>query len=343
MEKVSHHYVPQFYLKNFSVNKKSIGLYNLKNRLHIENASIKKQACKDHLYGKEDTLENLFMDIENHASTIIKSIIRTHKLPHPESEDYDLLLFFLLLSEARNLKNADSVDNIVDVTSKLMLSMDKSGNIPSDMIDNFKVSLDIPNLLSLGAVAKSYRIIFDLKCTLLINKSDKQFITSDNPLVRYNQMYVVRRYKLRGYGLGSVGLQLFFPISPNICICLFDSNLYDYVPDSQGNIIINKGKHVDELNKLIYLNSYQSIFFNNFLQAQYVQRIVSTKHTTNNVNDEVTILGEEGKNQLLVISSRQVNEKINLPMFRIKQTFLKMPLPAHMGGPVRPYAIPFFK
>ncbi|GIP08223.1 hypothetical protein J1TS5_03930 [Paenibacillus macerans] len=347
MEKVSHHYVPQFYLKNFSSNRKSIGLYNIKNNLYIKDASIKKQACKDYLYGKDDELENLFMDLESYAAIILKNIITNRKLPRQNSEEYDTLLFFLLLSEARNLKNADSTDNFVDVTSKLMLSMDKKYRIPKDFINKVNISLEIPNLYSIRTVAENFRILYDLKCTLLINKSDRQFITSDNPLVRYNLMYVVRKYKLRGYGLGSMGIQLFFPISPEICICLFDSNLYDFRHDNQGNIVISKGKHIDELNKLFYLNSYRSIFFHNSIQSQYIRRIADKNiHTTGEVKEEITILPSQREDRdgyIIWLSPRQVNVKINLPMFNINRNFIKMPLPGHMAGPIRPYARAFLR
>lgn len=344
MEKVSHHYVPQFYLRYFSANSKSVGLFIIEKNKYIKEASIKKQACKDHLYGEDDSIENMFMELESHASVCIRRIIETRRIPDRTSPDYEILLFFILMSEGRNLKSADSANNLTDVLMKQIMKMDKSHNFSREEIEEITLSMDIPNLMTLQATAKSYQVLFDLKCVLIVNKTDRQFITSDNPLVRYNQMYVLRNYRLRGYGLGTMGLQLFFPISPKLCICIFDDVMYEYEKNNEGNIEVAKSKHIDEINRLIYLNSYKNLFFNNSVKESYMYKIVgSSKHTTAEIHKEVTIWGPEGAEQLIAISPRQVSERINLPMFRINRNLLKMPLPAHMGGPIRPYAERFMQ
>ncbi|NLO82232.1 MAG: DUF4238 domain-containing protein [Clostridiales bacterium] len=101
MEKVRHHYVPKFYLRNFSNNDKSIGMFINRNKRYIKHASIKEQACKEYLYGKEQTIEDALMNIENKASVIIKNIINSSKLPQKETEDYHFLLMYILLQEAK--------------------------------------------------------------------------------------------------------------------------------------------------------------------------------------------------------------------------------------------------
>lgn len=344
MEKVSHHYVPQFYLKNFSTNRKSIGLYILERCKYIQEASIKTQACKDHLYGEDSSIEDMFMELESHAALILREIINTHQIPDQSSPEYEALLFFILISEGRNLKNADSVDNLTDFSAKLMMKMDRNYYFSDEEIEGIKISMNIPNLLSLQAIAKSYPILFDLKCKLIVSKCDRQFITSDNPLVRYNQMYSARKYMLRGYGLGNMGLQMFFPISPKLCICIFDNVMYEFEESVHGNIEVNKGKQIDEINKLIYLNSYKSVYFNDTVKPQYIQRIVSShRHTTAEISKEISTFGPEGQNQLMIVSPRRVKEKINLAMFKIRRDFINMPLPSHMAGPVRPYAKAFIE
>jgi hypothetical protein len=347
MQKVSNHYVPQFYLKNFSNNKKSIGMYHIKHHKYIKEASIKKQACKDYLYGEDGTLEDMLMEIENHCSKIIRRIIETSRLPSKDSQDYALLLLFILLSEARNLKTANSINNFIDTQMKILLKMDKQYDIPDDVIDKLKISMTIPNLNPILSTFELYPILFDLKGVLLVTKNDRQFITSDNPLVRYNQFYVHRKYTLRGYGLGNMGIQLFFPISPQLCICIFDHVLYDYKTNKDGNIEINKGKHMDEINKLIYLNAYTKVFFNDKTTETYINRLLgSIKHKNTEIDTEidreVTIFGTE-YNKLIAYSPRKVNERVNLAFFSIRREFMDMPLPLHMAGPVRPYADKFMK
>ncbi len=84
--KNNHHYVPQFYLRNFSHNKKNISMYLKSSRKFIEMANIKGQAYKQHLYGETEDLENTLMTIEHKASIVINKIINElqTQLSHPQ-------------------------------------------------------------------------------------------------------------------------------------------------------------------------------------------------------------------------------------------------------------------
>ena len=66
-KKKKHHYIPRFYLKRFSVNNegKIIGLYNHKNKIFIQRAPLKHQACENFLYGEDDEIENALAEMEN--------------------------------------------------------------------------------------------------------------------------------------------------------------------------------------------------------------------------------------------------------------------------------------
>jgi hypothetical protein len=347
MEKISNHYVPQFYLRNFSSDKKSIGIYNLNNNKYVKEASIKKQACKDYLYGDDGKIEDMFMKIESKVGGIIRNISETQKIPSKQSEDFHTLLLFMLLSEARNLKTADSYNNFVNLQMKTLLRMKMEHGtvkgISPELLEETEIQADIPNLMSIKVTAEISPILLDLKCCLIVNTTDRHFISSDNPLVRYNQMYIKRRYQLRGYGFGNMGIQLFFPITPSLCVCVFDDVFYNHKENEQGNIIVNKGRYVDELNKLFYLNSYRTLFFNGKLSEAYIRRIVgSAIHTTSEINKEVTVFGSNDS-KLIHYSQRKVDKRINLAMFNINRKFVNMPLPSHMGGPIRPYAWEFIE
>lgn len=339
-KKKSNHYVPKFYMKNFSNNLKSIGLYLVNKKKYCKDASIRDQACKDYLYGEEDTtVEDLLMNIEGESAEVIKNIITKTSLPSLDSKEYQMLLLFMLISEARSLRTADSQNNLIDTQMRTILKMDKNIDIPESQIDNYKVSLKIPNLASIRVAFEIYPILFDLKCTILINKTDRMFITTDNPLVKYNLMYVQRQYTLRGYGLGNMGIQLFLPISPKLCICVFDQYVYDYSCNGYGNIEIHKGRHIDELNRLFYLNSYETLFFNNLVSEKYINRLISEGRNIN-IENEVATFGEQ-YNKLIAYSPRKVTERINLSFFKMRKEFFQMPLPMHMAGPMRPYAKKF--
>lgn len=340
MEKKSHHYVPQFYLKNFSVSKKSIGMFINGKSKFIKQASIKEQACKDHLYGQGKDIEDMLMDLEAKASNVIRTIIESIALPRIDSEEYHLLLLFMLISESRVQRQADSIENLITEQSKNIAKMYKEHgrlDIPDDVIDNLRATYDVPNLLSMQIAAKLYPILLDLNSTILISDNDRIFITSDNPVTRYNYMYVKRNYQIRGYGLGNMGIQIFFPISPKLCIYLYDDTMYHSNIFEKNKIILSKGKHVDELNKLFYLNSYNYLFFNEKMKESNMRRLVSNLSHDSTVDKEVNTFGTTS-NKLIWFQNNYVKNHINMPFLSINPKFINMSLPQHMAGPMRPYA-----
>lgn len=340
MDKVSHHYVPQFYLKNFSKNNKSIGMFINKHSKYVKQVSIKKQACKDYLYGREQIIEDTLMNIESKAAILIKRIIETHEIPSKQSEDYHFLLMFILLLETRVQRQADSMNNLVNQLAKITAKMSNEHgrlDVSENIIDEMTVSLDIPNLPSMQAAVEIYPVMLDLKTSLILIENDRMFITSDNPVVRYNYMYVTRKYTLRGYGLGNMGFQMFLPISPKCCLYIYDDVMYNTHLSKQGVIILNKGKHVDELNRLFYLNSQDFLFFNSSIKESYIKRIISKRNHDSDIKKEVNMFGPVS-NTLIVYQKKCVKDKINMPFLTIDLRFKKMPLPPHMAGPMRPHA-----
>lgn len=124
MSKVNHqynHYIPQFYLRNFSDNKKGIGTYMLHQRKFVANNSIRRVGGKDFLYGKDGTIEKWFEELEGKWSKIIDSIIENEKI-QTDSEDYTYLLMFIYLSDARTSQVADyknaQLQQLVDIIIK---------------------------------------------------------------------------------------------------------------------------------------------------------------------------------------------------------------------------------
>lgn len=282
------------------------------------------------------------MIIEGLVSKIISKMIHELKIPNPDSEDYQLLLLYLLFAEARVQKTAESQNNLIDKQMKIIAEMDRNSKIRTSDIDRVKVGYVIPNLLPLQIATRNFPILHDLSAILIISDSDRMFITSDFPLTKYNQFYVNRNYHLRGYGLGNIGAQLFYPISPTICLCLYDSIAYDCIGCANNIVRIKKGKDIDELNKLFYLNSFEYLFFNENVLETYIKRLTNELTPVHDLNKEVTILGSD-ENKLIQVQNCFVKDKIRIPFMRIKQSAMRMQLPLHMAGPMRPHAIEFMK
>jgi hypothetical protein len=207
-EKSRQHYVPKFYLRNFSDRKKAIDTFNITNSKYIPNASIKDMCQKNNFYGSDKKVENfLNEEVESKASPIIKGIIDTNEFP--SFEEYIELIKFILVSEARNLRSADSTNNMVDFMTKTI--MKEHPEFKDVDLDQFTIGWNEPANHMINAALESIPMVIDLEPLLIVEQTGaRRFITSDNPVVRYNSFYVSKGYT-RGFGFITRGLQLFLP------------------------------------------------------------------------------------------------------------------------------------
>lgn len=330
MEKNNHHFVPQFYLKKFSNNNKSIGLYLFDESKYVIHGSIKQIAYRKHLYGKDNTLEDNLDIYESKWNAIINSIIRTKSINLSE-DDYYLLLLFIMVTEARTSLIADynnkQINTLMDLAYKMKTGTSKTVN----------VEYEIPNLLPLKSAINITPILLDLNAVLIINESNRGFITSDNPIVRYNQ-YLRHKNNYSNYGLGHIGIQIFVPLCPEICICVYDRTMYS--PKTEDIITISSGSQINELNKLFLLNSYETIFFNNKQKDSYIKSLV--KHKIQDYKLDVPVLGARN-NYVIPVFQQSVKERIKLDFFKINPEIAKISLSPQAPGPMRPYAEEFSK
>jgi len=68
-------------------------------------------------------------------------------------------------------------------------------------------------------------LIERMKWQVLENKTDTEIWTSDNPVVRYNSRANVEGSR-GGHGLLSVGIEVYFPLTPNLMLHLLDKEAY---------------------------------------------------------------------------------------------------------------------
>ena len=101
--------------------------------------------------------------------------------------------------------------------------------------------------------------ILDLGWNLTKNNLAKEFYTSDHPIVIYNPIYSGNT--IIGYGSISYraeGVEIYFPLTPNLCLILFDKEKSDYrnVPPKR-NVI---EKELNWINTQIIANSHRTVF-----------------------------------------------------------------------------------
>ncbi|VEI63150.1 Uncharacterised protein [Serratia fonticola] len=79
-DRKNQHFVPQFYFKFFSKDKKSICVYRKWDEKVVPTAPIKNQSSKPWFYGSDGVVEKELGNLEGHLNTTLRKIIDNKSL-----------------------------------------------------------------------------------------------------------------------------------------------------------------------------------------------------------------------------------------------------------------------
>ncbi len=258
-KKKEQHFVPQFYLRNFGSDprKRRISLFHIPSARHFPNASIKDQARRKWFYGRDETVENALHGIEDNAAHAIAAMIEGAGLPATNTHEYHGLLAFIVLQKFRTQFASNNVIETINRAAAVVYGDDPR-------FEGFGTTLrlkhEYPALVAMNATLWTWPSLLDLRAKLLYARPPVCFITSDNPVVRYNQFLESRRPFLNNVGLFTKGLQLFFPLSPELSLVLYDSRVYRVGKKSDGETIHTSETDVDSLNSLQMMSAGSTVY-----------------------------------------------------------------------------------
>ncbi|MFH0948703.1 MAG: DUF4238 domain-containing protein [Elusimicrobiota bacterium] len=263
-ENKRQHYVPQLYLKQFSKDKKNITIFSTKEKKIVTtNGPIDRQCFENYMYGEDLSYEESLSQIEGATKKIFENIVLTNNIPSKKDADYFTLLVFILYQSARTLYAAEQVDEVIDKTVKTIIKEDikirKPEGITLNDIEKVKIGIKTPGLYNLGIVSQIVPLLMDLECKLIVNNTSSEFITSDNPVVRYNKYYLK---EIQSYsGFACKGLLILFPISPLYYLVYFDPMMYEIGSGKiQEQSFQLDNNDVDGLNILQLINAKSAVY-----------------------------------------------------------------------------------
>lgn len=269
----NHHFVPKFYLRYFSLdgNKKQIGVFNMAAAQFIKSAALRFQAYKVNFYGKDGEIEDGLGEIEDKSATLFTKIIEQKRLPHFKSPDHDLMLLFIVVTRNRNPIAAQRFNEAIDQQLKLIFN-NFDPPLDKDLHFAHRHAVDI----SLSGAFQQAHVCSDLGYKLIMNESTVPFISSDNPVILYNQYLEKSDYPLGATGYATAGIQIIFPLNPKILIFLYDKSIYKVGNRNQSNIIIQRSEEIEQLNLLQLLNCIENIYFNHQINKEQIMKIYFT-------------------------------------------------------------------
>jgi hypothetical protein len=228
-EKKKQHYVPRFLLRNFSADGRSIALIVLRSGKRIAQASLADQCFRNFFYGEDLVLENEFAEWESK----IAGLLRHADIPHLQRlnpKELHQLKLFVHYQKLRTAGAADDLNMAADAIGRAVMS---NGPDPllKDLAGSVRIRHSSAQHLALYHAATSTPLLLDLEVKFLTRGRPPGFIISDDPVVMCNQ-WAENHPKFRGCaaitGLALKGIQMFLPLSPEICLTLFDPGTYTY-------------------------------------------------------------------------------------------------------------------
>ena len=244
------HYVPQFYLKNFSIPSKLGGVYAYRRKVKPFETTTTSIAAKNDLYvftdkftgKKNDEIEKMFSWLEGLTAPIIEKINNDTPLTKLTNTEHNILSEFIAYLYVRNLSFREKQKNIASTTIKIQMeflaedeekfkkALHETGHDKEDAgkmreyalnfdkhfkIDWGKKNNDYFLKQALLLALKISQQIFYKEWYIVDNQTSRVFITSDNPVI------LMRPLNLPPfYGLGILNSHIIVPTSPTKALLL---------------------------------------------------------------------------------------------------------------------------
>ncbi len=245
-----HHFVPRFYLSAFESSPRRIHLFNLSRNRVVADASLRDQCQVHRLYGS-DVVESALAAIEGSASALIRRMRDHQAVPGMGTIERDQLLLFVALQLARTTAaQAHAMQS-----SQLMANIAFDGAPPKE----YEMSADEAIAMTLAVAPIMAATIADLAITLVQAEPDSCFVTSDDPVFKYNA-YCEGITDFGVTGTKCRGLQLFLPVSPRYLLYLFDAGVYKLVRAPKRLASANTADMM-ALNRLQLIGARNNVYF----------------------------------------------------------------------------------
>ncbi|OCQ97684.1 hypothetical protein BCD64_06185 [Nostoc sp. MBR 210] len=273
-ENKNQHFVPRFYLKNFSLQsqRERIRVFNISSCKFINSANLYDQASKNYFYGRDLKIENALKPLETESAKIINSIIDKQTLPQADSREHQMLLMFIITLLGRTVYAAEMIDEVVEKYKETVTSIDANALLESER--NIDLTLTDAVQESLRIAVLYFPLVRDICWKLIINETEQPFITSDHPVALYNQFLEPRKTYGSNVGLASKGLQIFLPLSPKFTLNLFDKDVYRVGTRNKPCVSTDLPADITALNLLQLINANKNIYFNEDYSEKQVQELL---------------------------------------------------------------------
>lgn len=281
---------------------------------------LKNQCYRDYFYGKDLHTEKALSLVEGQMSRILNAVQSGCVLPSRNSEDRLTFLLHVLMQHTRTAYSIDAYDEQTDKLMKYLMAPNmKEMNLSPEQIANIKITQKDSAQFALGMATPHYPLLIDLEWKLLRATGTHEFITSDNPVVYFNQFFSFRKLG-SNTGLASKGLQIFFPVSPKHLVVLYDGKVYGVGSKKCDVVDVSDARDMEQLNRLQFISALENVYFRSKCFPVHEEFRASERYRRPQKSHMQVFPGEETaehRKELLIMSREDVRTELELSFLRL--------------------------
>jgi hypothetical protein len=193
-----------------------------------------------------------------------------------------------------------------------------------DSMDDFKIQFNNSSILGLTQMGQIIPVGLDLSFKLLINDSNAPFVTSDNPVVKYNTLLEQKKVHGGIVGLGTIGLQVFLSLSPDLMVMFYDPDSYSIGKAGDTIFTIQQEQVVNDINLLHFLNCEKIVFFDDQADEPYIKSLHQHSKQFTRANQAIVTehglrdsKGNTSRDTILHSRTTECRTNLNLPFLKI--------------------------
>lgn len=257
-EKKREHYVPRFYLRNFSYDKDEpfyLHCYDKQDERGFK-ATIRNIGHENYFYdlSPSQEIEDLLADLEGDLEPSYTKLVETGDLMGLNRDDRLKISTLISLQHLRTRKFRDTIKQASEYT---LDAIEDEGSEARDIVEAATEESGAKEwqlqLLS-NALLGFAEILDRMGWFLFKNRTEYPLWTSDHPIAIFNP---INPEPDPEKGIERRGSKLHFPLSSDLVLGIFDPRTYPGLPDEEE--LTEKG-HVDFQNKLQVEHSYQYLY-----------------------------------------------------------------------------------
>ena len=336
------HYVPQFFLRGFTSDGSSIGFFRLGDELYRKCVPVKSIMYDNWLYDDDNHIEDELAKVESTWNASISTLLgvlqdgddeKSERLESLVDERYHLL-HFIGCAMTRTLGSLAGMRGLVDAMVD-DLEATRPGFDPKkvDQLSQYKDKYAYVDVM-LSVRERIPIHLLDLAWIFLINESSMPFVTSDNPVALFNSYFNVRGLR-PVYGFGSSGVQVFLPLTSQVCVVLLDEEVYE-VPDEIAIRSIKDRRTIRDINALTARNAFSYLAFDPSLPQCEVKGVARKRRDI--VHSRLGVYEVAPNKNLYAFESVRLDGKLHIPGFPIRDDSLSRPLPMNTADLRRSYS-----